>query len=160
MASISSIVLQPKHREYENDMGPYIREPLAVAKLIADHGIEGDRKARPNSKRQLNILSREWLAQLTPQGFKTAPGQFGEQIVVEGLAVEKLNVGDRLQLGDAACVEVTMPRTGCERLQAAQESNAEFLLGHVGVMARVVAGGTVRVGDPVRVWSVPATRCA
>jgi MOSC domain-containing protein YiiM len=148
MPSIYSIVYLPLDQEYQDRDGDYIRHPLQRAKLIAEHGIEGDQKAGHNPDRHLNLISREWLAAVQPKGYKTAPGQFGEQIIVEGLAVEQLEPGDRLQLGSDALIEVTKLRNGCERLEAAQGKSREGL-GPLGAMARVITGGEIKVGDPV-----------
>jgi len=153
MPHIESIVYQPKDSAYRDGDGDFIRVPLEQARLIADHGIDGDRKAGHNQTRQLNLLSGEWLDAVRPLGYRTGPGQFGEQIIVAGLAVEGLAPGVRLALGDEAIIEITKGRTGCSRLEAAQGKSIAGI-GHIGAMARVVIGGTIRVGDPVSEWSV------
>jgi MOSC domain-containing protein YiiM len=159
MASIFSIVYQPKDPAYGEHAGDYLRLPLERANLVARHGIEGDQKAGHNPVRQLNLLSAEWLTALQPRGYKTQPGQFGEQIIVSGLAVERLEPGVRLQLGNEACIEIPKLRTGCERLEAAQGKSIAGL-GPIGAMARVITGGVIQVGDPVvvleRVTAAPA----
>lgn len=148
MGEIYSIVYQPQDKTYGEHIGDFIREPLSEAALIADHGLAGDRKAGRQQARQLNILSYEWLEGLRPLGYRTEPGAFGEQIVLKGIPLEQLQAGDRLRLGAEAVVEITMPRNGCIRLEAAQgKSNAAFN-SRVGMMARVLTGGVIRVGDP------------
>jgi len=150
MSKIYSIVYQPEDKKYDDRMVDYIREPLQQATLVADHGIEGDAKAGRNRSRQLNIVSLEWLEEQKTKGYRTNPGEFGEQIIVQDMAVEKLSPGDRLQLGDSATIEITKPRTGCERLEAAQGRSNEAFGGLIGMMAKVVAGGDIRVGSIVR----------
>ena len=150
MAAIYSIVYQPLNRQYDDPMGEYIRVPVESAELRANHGIAGDKKAGHNPVRQLNLISQEWLEVQRAKGYKTAPGQFGEQIIISGLAVETLEPGMRLQLGKEACIEVTKQRTGCNRFEAAQGKSVEGL-GALGVMARVISSGTISVGDPVTV---------
>lgn len=153
MSQIHSIVYQPKDQAYGERLDHYIRVPLEAATLIAGHGIEGDDKAGRNPRRQLNLLSYEWLMEREKEGYKTKPGSFGEQLVIEGLAVENLQPGDRLQIGDEACIEITFPRTGCERLEAAQGISNKLLRGHIGMLAKVLTGGLIRVGDSVKVVS-------
>lgn len=148
MAQIESIVYQPLDRDYDDPLGDFLRVARDVADLIADHGIAGDRKAGHNPARQLNLLSAEWVATRAAEGYRAAPGQFGEQIILSGLAVETLPPGTRLRLGDGAVIEVTKGRTGCARLEAAQGKSIAGL-GPIGALARVVVGGRVRVGDPV-----------
>jgi MOSC domain-containing protein YiiM len=150
MAELFSIVYQPKDQEYDQDAIDYMRLPLAAAELVTDYGIAGDRKGGHPS-RQLNLLSLEWLEARRREGYRTGPGQFGEQLIVKGLDVLSLNPGDRVQLGDEAVVEITKPRTGCLRLAAAQRQAEELDVGSIGMMARVVDGGTIRVGDSAKV---------
>lgn len=150
MANLVSIVYQPVDREYVDPYGDFIREPLIAAELVADHGIRGDRKAGHNPQRQVNLLSGGWLAEAAARGYRAAPGQFGEQLIVDGLDLAVLPPGTQLQLGDVAVLEIIKGRTGCERLEAAQGKSIKGL-GAIGVLARVVAGGPIRVGDPVAV---------
>lgn len=156
MARLISIVYQPQNARYTaGHDDDFLRTPVETAELVADHGIRGDRKAGRNPRRQLNILSAAWLAAREREGYATAPGRFGEQLIVEGLDVDTLRPGDRLRLGEAAQVEITMPREGCTRLEAAQ--GKQGLDGKdIGVLARVVAGGTIRVGDDVTVLTPDA----
>lgn len=148
MGSIYSIVYQPIDREYRNRSEDFIRVPVQQANLIAGHGIEGDQKAGRHARRQINLLSREWLLRLKDLGYRIEPGQFGEQITLAGIDLEHMKFGERLQLGATACIEITQARNPCSRLEGAQPLTFEGLK-WVGVMATVVTGGTIRVGDPV-----------
>ena len=148
MSQIISIAYQPLDRRYADRLGDYIRVPVDTATLVADHGIDGDQKAGHNKSRQVNLLSAEWLAARAAEGYRAEPGQFGEQIVVAGLAVETLPPGALLAVGPQAILSITKGRTGCERLQAVQPGPTAGL-GAIGVLARVVMGGPIRVGDEV-----------
>lgn len=150
MAHIESIVYQPLDQQYDERLDYYIRVPVQQINLIANHGLEGDQKGGHNPIRQLNLLSREWLNSVQPKGYKTQPGQFGEQMIVEGLNFDEIQPGDRLQLGEEACIEITKPRTGCERLVLAQGKSIEGI-GAIGLLAKVIDGGTIHVGDEIRV---------
>ncbi len=149
MSRVVSIVYKPAHLPSQ-PRRRYTREPLAEANLLAGHGIEGDVKAgRPG--RHINLMSAETMARLAEAGLHAGPGQLGEQVVVAGIDVEGLRPGDRLFLGADACLEVVKPRTGCNRLQEIQGKPLTATTGRLGIMARGLAGGIVRVGDPVRV---------
>jgi TatD DNase family protein len=150
MSKIYSIVYQPEDKKYDDRMVDFIREPLQKATLIADHGIKGDAKAGRNRSRQLNILSLEWLENLSTKGYRTEPGEFGEQIIIQDLEVEHLIPGDRLQIGESATIEITKARTGCERLEAAQGLSNDEFGGIVGMMAKVVASGEIFIGSTVQ----------
>ena len=126
----------------------YARIAVAEAALVEDFGIDGDAKGG-SDKRQLNVMTAETMARLRAEGFQTAPGELGEQIVVAGVEEAALVPGARLALGDAAVIEVTLPRTGCDRFEHIQGKPKTTAKGRLGVMARVVTGGVVRTGDPV-----------
>lgn len=124
----------------------YARVALDVAALQPGRGIVTDRKgARP--ERQLNVMARETLDQLGAEGYRTGPGEMGEQLVLAGLDVNRLPAGTRVRLGEEAVIEVIQPRTGCDRLRRVQGCTPAAVKGRLGVMARVLTGGTIRVGD-------------
>jgi MOSC domain-containing protein YiiM len=152
MIKVTSIVYKPESAVSDPE-SHYLRLPLDSARLVAGRGIEGDRKGG-NPKRNLNIMSFEILEALRQEGFNTRPGQMGEQIVIQGLDVDTLAEGDRLQVGDQAWVEVVSHRTGCERFEHIQGKSPKLAAGRMGVMAKVVTGGMVAVGDPVKL--IPA----
>lgn len=147
---IVSIVHRPLDRAYpDGPKGDFIRVPMTEARLVAGHGIDGDAKAGVTDERQLNILSVEWLGTMAARGFRTEPGQFGEQIILSGVDLEALAPGHRLQVGHGVLLEVSKPRNGCERLKAAQNGLDARRHGTIGILARVLTGGTIRVGDAV-----------
>lgn len=146
MAVLVSIVYKPQ--DGPPPVNAYVRVPLMEARLVVGYGIEGDVKG--GGKRQLNILSAETLEALAGDGFLTAPGQMGEQLVVSGVIVDALPSGALLQIGETACVEIVKPRVGCERFEKYQGKPLEVAAGRMGVLARVLRGGVIRVGDAVR----------
>ncbi len=148
MSSITSIVYKPKGSPKTQDH--YVRVPVETAALIAGYGIEGDKKGG-HRKRQLNIMSLEMVEQLRDEGYKTAPGELGEQIVIAGLDVAALAKGERLQIGESACVEIVGVREPCERFARIQGKSAASAEGRVGVLAKVITSGTIQVGDEVKV---------
>jgi MOSC domain-containing protein YiiM len=144
MGTITSIVYRPEQLHPKDH---FSRVPLQTANLIEGNGIEGDLKG-DNPKRQINIMTRETLDELAAEGFQTAPGQMGEQIVVSGLDVNTLPEGAQIQLGDAV-IEVYKPRTGCERFEAIQGLPPKQAANRLGVIVGVIKSGTIHVGDPV-----------
>src|SRR5262249_55482231 len=126
----------------------YARVPLEAATLVTGQGIAGDRKGT-GPGRHLNVMAAQTLAHLRAEGFRTGPGEMGEQLVVSGIDVDQLSPGARLKIGAAAVLEVTRRRNGCPRLEKIQGRPASTVLGWLGVMVQVIAGGTICVGDPV-----------
>jgi MOSC domain-containing protein YiiM len=129
---------------------------VAVERVIlqAGHGIVGDAKARSDS-RQLNVMLAETIEQLNSEGFRTAPGELGEQIVIAGLPRQAGVPGARLQLGESAVIELGYLRVPCGRFERIQDKSKELVRGRIGFMARVLIGGEVGVGSPVMVIPTP-----
>jgi MOSC domain-containing protein YiiM len=148
MTQIASIVFKPAGVDEPDD--DYLRVDLDEATLIAGYGIDGDMKGG-HPDRQLNIMSYETLTNLRGRGFYTEPGQMGEQIVIHQLDVDNLPPGTRVQIGGSAVIEVVKQRTGCAKFERLQKRPRTEAAGQLGVIARVIAGGQIRVGDPVKV---------
>lgn len=146
---VVSIVYRPRDAAEPMPQDRFARVSLDRARLIEFHGIEGDAKGG-RTDRQLNIMLAEALAELASEGFKAAPGELGEQIVLAGIDPASLVPGVRLKLG-AAVIEVSIPRTGCARFEMIQGKPRQSAKGRLGVMARVVTGGSIAVGDEVEV---------
>jgi MOSC domain-containing protein YiiM len=148
-ATIASIVYTPTSIK-KTSKDSYDRVSAERVDLIGGHGIKGDRKAGKNPDRHLNVMSREVLDQLAAEGFQVAPGEMGEQIVVSGLDVNTLETGDLLRLGETAVAKVIQPRTGCAKFKTVQGHDPSEAAGRLGIMATVIEGGSIAVGDPVR----------
>lgn len=149
---IESIVYKPE----TPSTGPlhgFRRVPLQRATLVVGHGIYGDAKGG-HPTRQLNIMCSDTLQMLRDNGYDVAPGHMGEQIIVSGVDLLALQLGDRLQMG-SAIVEMTLHRTGCMRFMEyqGQDTPTDQQPGTLGIMAKVVQGGEIAVGDVVRVLS-------
>jgi len=149
MAVVVSLVCKPAHLP-SRPPERYTREPLTEATLLAGHGIAGDRKGGKGD-RHINLMAAETLEQMRAEGFRTGPGEMGEQVVVSGLDLAALKPGERLRLGGNAVLCVVKPRTGCQRFREVQGQPLTGTTGRLGLMLTVEAGGVVRVGDPVEV---------
>jgi MOSC domain-containing protein YiiM len=134
----------------------FSRTSVERAVLATRQGIVGDMKGG-SGKRQLNVMFAETVAELEAEGFHTAPGELGEQIVIAGLPVESRTAGTQLQIGESAVISLGIPRTGCARFEHIQQRSKQSAAGRLGMMARVVAGGEIAVGDQVTVLTVEDT---
>jgi len=147
VASIVSIAFTPAGVERKpHDW--YARVSLDRAMLVEGHGIEGDLKGS-RGNRQLNVMRAEAVAELDALGLQTRPGELGEQLIISGLDPALFVPGARLQLGATAVIEITRLRTGCHRFEHIQGTLKEIVDGRLGVLARVVTGGEICVGDAV-----------
>lgn len=153
MGRVVSIVYTPRDTPERKPQDRYARVPLDRATLVERRGIRGDAKGGTGD-RQLNVMVADVLEELDREGFKTGPGELGEQIVIAGIPAAALTPGVQLRLGESV-VEVTIPRTGCARFEMIQGHPKQAVQGRLGVMAKVVAGGEVGVGDAAEVVAAP-----
>lgn len=140
-ATVTSILYSPQP-------GSYNRKPAAEAVLLAGYGIDGDRKAG-HPKRNLNIMDQETIDILAAEGIPTGPGVLGENMILAGVRFDAAAPGTRLRIGEQALVEMVTLRVPCYKLTALDARMPDLVIGRVGVMARVVQGGVVRIGDAV-----------
>jgi MOSC domain-containing protein YiiM len=150
MASILSITYKPLDRNMDKSAQGFNRIAVNDAHLIVGYGIEGDRKGG-HPKRQLNVLSTHTLDGLRADGYAISAGAIGEQMVIGDIDVDNLPIGTRLHLGDDAIIEITSHREGCLKLDRAHGKTTVDDARPLGVMAKVIQEGHIRVGDAVTV---------
>lgn len=97
------------------------------------------------SKRQVLLIEAETL-----QGFGIQPGDVRENVTVAGLALTPLAPSTRLAAGEAV-LEVIELCAPCSRMDEVRPGLQDELRDRRGILARVVQGGSIRVGDPIAV---------
>ncbi len=133
---VVALWVMPRHRE------PI--EPRAEVSAQSDFGLEGDAHARVGSQRQVLLIESETLSE-----FCVAPGSLKENITTAGIALKTLTPGSRLRVGSAV-LEITMDCAPCAFVDSVQPGLRARLQGRRGTLARVLEGGSIRVGDAVR----------
>ena len=147
--------------------------------LIAGLGVAGDAHAGVTIKhrsrvardpaapnlRQVHLIHAELFEELAAQGFAITPGMIGENVTTRGIDPLALGQGTRLQLGSNALIEITGLRNPCRQLDRLAPGLMQAVLGRTaggelirkaGIMATVIAGGTVRGGDTIALVTKPA----
>jgi hypothetical protein len=114
-----------------------------------------DGLASPES--QLMLMSTRVLAAIEPDRDRWALA--GDQLLVDfDLSITNLPAGARILVGEAELEISVKPHTGCAKFSARYGSDALRWINSPegreerlrGVGARVIRGGTVRVGDEIR----------
>lgn len=130
-----------------------------VARVIADHGVEGDvaSRGRARGKRQVTLIQGEHLPVIA--SFTGVP-EVTPQMVRRNLVVTGINLVALVRLRFAIGNEVVLLGTGaCAPCSKMEETIAEgafqAMRGHGGITASVERGGEIRIGDVVRVLSPP-----
>lgn len=125
--------------------------PLDRVEAFAGHGLAGDHYASKNDgKRQVTLIQAEHLeavakllgkSEVRPEGVR-------RNILVSGINLyalrdRRFRVGDTVLEGTGTCD----PCSRMEEVLGAGGYNA--MRGHGGIIARIVDGGLIRLGDPV-----------
>lgn len=145
-----------------------VRAFPAVAALAVGAPFPGDRWSAskdPACDAQITVLESGFAQLLTgprsgPGDGRAALGRFGDNVLVDlDLSEANLPAGARLRLGTAICEVTAKPHTGCRKFAARFGTDAlAFLSARKplrlrGIHLRVVAPGTVAVGDAAEVVS-------
>ncbi|MGH8077352.1 MAG: MOSC domain-containing protein [Lysobacter sp.] len=125
---------------------------VAVDQVVAETGagLVGDRYHGRNGKRGVTLIQAEHLRVIAAlSGHETVtPSTLRRNVVVSGLPLVALK-GRRFRIG-AALLEGTGPCDPCSRMEAALGPGGfNAMRGHGGLCARILEGGTLRVGDAV-----------
>ena len=122
-----------------------LKENVGEASFLEDFGLEGDAHAG-KWHRQVSLLSYEKIEEFRARGAKVNFGAFGENLVVDGFDFRHLPVGTRLRCGDVL-LEMTQIGKKCHSGCAIYRQMGDCIMPREGVFARVLSGGTIRVGD-------------
>ncbi|MBA4388715.1 MAG: molybdenum cofactor biosynthesis protein [Verrucomicrobia bacterium] len=130
------------------------KTPVASARMVAGHGIEGDAHAGA-WHRQVSLLAADDVEMMRGRGLPDiAAGDFAENVVLSGLDLRSLGLGSVLRLGAEATLSVTQLGKVCHTRCAIYEQTGDCIMPRLGLFARVTAGGTVAVGDSAEVVKV------
>ena len=125
------------------------KKPAEKAVLIKGHGIEGDAHAG-NWHRQVSLLSSDSVEAFNRKGARVADGDFGENVLVEGIDLKNLPVGTVLKAGSAV-LRLTQIGKDCHSHCAIHQRVGDCIMPREGVFAEVLEGGEIRAGDRIDV---------
>lgn len=140
MSSVTHLHLAGAHR---GDLAE-VSEVMAVK----GQGLEGDRYL--GTTRNVTVVAQGELEAAASQlGYPILPGSTRRNITVDAQSLPR-TTGTIIRMGDAT-LEVWRDCAPCDRMyQTVGPGAREALVGRAGISARVVEGGMIRVGDPVR----------
>jgi MOSC domain-containing protein YiiM len=126
--------------------------PLDRVEAIAGCGLAGDHCAsKNNGKRQVTLIQAEHLEAVAKLLGKpeVCPEWVRRNILVSGINLyalrdRRFRIGDTVLEGTGTCD----PCSRMEEVLGAGGYNA--MCGHGGIIARIVDGGMIRLGDPVQ----------
>lgn len=121
---------------------------IESANLIVNHGMEGDAHAG-NWHRQISLLGIASIDHMKAQGADVKPGDFAENITVEGLVLYEIPVGTKVRIGDEAILEITQIGKECHQGCEIMKQVGSCIMPTQGIFAKVLQNGIIRVGDEV-----------
>lgn len=134
------------------------KRPLAGPVAITINGIAEDaildRRHHGGLDQAIYVYFEGDYAFWTGEGITTAPGLFGENLVINGPTSAGTAIGDRFEIGDCV-LEVTYHRTPC--MTFAVRMGDKFWVkrfhkaGRPGAYCRVLQPGMIQAGMPVTV---------
>ncbi len=127
------------------------KTPVGEVFIKEAHGIEGDAHASGAWHRQVSLLALESVQKMRDMGLDVGPGDFAENITTEGIDLVRLPVGTRMALGDSIEAEVSQIGKECHTRCAIYHQAGDCVMPKEGIFIRVLRGGSLRVGDEIRV---------
>jgi len=123
-------------------------------------GVDGDRQreitVHGGPHRAVSILGIEAIERVAAEGNPIGPGTTGENLTVAGFDVSLLPLGTRLHVGDELVLEISGRANPCRTIRhsfAGERFGRLSAVTHPAdsrMYARVVAEGTIRPDDPIR----------
>jgi MOSC domain-containing protein YiiM len=144
------------------------RRELATAQLTPERGIDGDRWASDSfyhektgasdPRCQVSLMNARYLRHIAGQDDRMCLA--GDNLIVDlDLSEANLPAGSRLAVGNEVILEITdLAHTGCSKFQSRYGKEARTFTNSTrgkqlhlrGRYARVISGGTIKVGSTVR----------
>ncbi|MGB2815240.1 MAG: MOSC domain-containing protein [Dehalococcoidales bacterium] len=125
------------------------KQAIAEGQFKEEHGMVGDAHAGVLPKRQVSLLAVESIDKMRGRGLELNPGDFAENITIEGMNLHTLPIGTRLTIGEGVLFEVTQIGKECHTACAIRRQVGQCIMPEEGVFARVINGGKIRPGDEV-----------
>ena len=163
MGIITAICISEKKGTAKREVGQ--------AEIIVQHGIKGDAHAASsgdvqsislrsrlaethahagNGHRQISLLSLQKIQAFREKGAQVNYGDFGENLVIDGIDLSALPVGTKLRSGKVL-LEVSQIGKECHNRCAIYHTMGDCIMPREGVFAVVLEGGTIKTGDKIYV---------
>ena len=139
MGTVRAVCLSAEKGTAKRDAGQ--------AELVAGHGLKGDAHAG-EGHRQVSLLSLAKIDAFRASGAEVDFGDFGENIVADGIDFASLPVGVKLRCSEAV-LEISQIGKECHNRCAIYHRMGDCIMPREGVFAKVLQGGIVRTGDDI-----------
>jgi MOSC domain-containing protein YiiM len=127
------------------------KEPCGDGIFLEDYGLSGDAHAAQGIARQVSLLAVESIAKMSALGLELNPGDFAENLTIEGMELFSLPIGTRLLAGGEVIIEISQIGKTCHSGCAIFKAVGACIMPKEGVFARVIRGGRIGDGDAVEI---------
>lgn len=142
MGKIVAVCISEKKGIQKRDVG--------ICRLIEHFGLEGDAHAG-KWHRQVSLLARESAGIMREKGLNIKDGDFGENIVTEGIELKSLPIGTVLKIGDGITIRVTQIGKLCHDRCAIYYKAGDCIMPREGIFAEILTGGIIKAGDEITI---------
>ena len=125
-----------------------VKEDVGSGTLLEEFGLEGDAHGG-FAHRQVSIIAAEDIDIMRERLPNLGPGSFAENLTTEGLDLESLRVGDRIETEDGCLLEVSQIGKECHAKCQVFHLTGDCIMPKKGIFCRVIRGGTVKKGDSI-----------
>ena len=127
------------------------KESVGSGLFKENFGMIDDAHSDSATHRQVSLLAIESIHKMREMGMNLLPGDFAENLTIEGIDLVSLPVGKRILVGKEVILEVTQIGKECHTGCAIYRQIGKCIMPKEGVFAKVIRGGLVRAGDRVRI---------
>jgi molybdopterin adenylyltransferase len=127
------------------------KTPCPSGMFLEDYGMASDAHAECGINRQVSLLSVDSIEKMKTMGLSVGPGDFAENLTVEGIELYTLIPGTKLAVGKGVILEISQIGKACHTGCAIFKEVGKCIMPKEGVFARVVKGGEISTGDEVEV---------
>lgn len=144
MAKIVGVCVSDKKGQKKRDIGE--------GELKEDFGLVGDAHSCAGWHRQLSMLGTSSIDKMVRLGADVGPGSFAENLTVEDdtFKLYDLPIGTRIKVGDGILLEVTQIGKECHDRCAIFKQVGSCVMPVEGIFVRILKGGRIKAGDPVK----------
>ncbi len=135
MATVAGLFVSPARNSGRSEARDRVR-------AIESQGFEGCAHGNP-PRREVLLASKDHLDDVGVE-----PGAIRENVTVEGADVHAWPVGQQVKVGEAV-LEITMVCDPCHRMDELREGLRAEIDGKRGMLAHVVEGGEIALGDSI-----------
>eukprot|EP00927_Polykrikos_kofoidii_P052027 TRINITY_DN45795_c0_g1_i1.p2 TRINITY_DN45795_c0_g1~~TRINITY_DN45795_c0_g1_i1.p2 ORF type:complete len:235 (-),score=26.80 TRINITY_DN45795_c0_g1_i1:83-787(-) len=158
------------------NIGDHLPKQPAQSAFVTKWGFVGDSQKQPYVKRwgghggfdkAVMLWSVDVIEEVNAEGHSCFPGSSGEQLTLSGVDWSLMKTGVRVEIGDSLLLELTYLKGPCEnQTPFFAEKGKDGKRGRLRIspkrfpdssriLSRVLRTGSVKVGDPVRIFEHP-----